>query len=729
MAPNDDEGHDASSHSRGVALLSRRQILQGMNATALGMGMVGSAPAARSAVATADGGQSGAAARLGPRKVRHIENVWITMSDGTRLAARVWLPEDADQKPVPAIMEYIPYRKRDSMRLRDESTHAYLASFGYACIRPDIRGSGDSEGPVQDEYVKQEQDDAMEIIAWLTAQPWCTGKVGMFGISWGGFSALQVAARRPPGLAAIITHCSTDDRYTDDAHYVGGCINESMSGSWGSDYLARSPRPPDPAIVGPRWREIWRERLESLEFFAGTWLEHQHRDAYWKQGSINEDYSRIQCPVYVVGGWADPYVCTLGRMLANLSVPRKGLCGPWAHQYPHEVTGPGPAIDWLTEALRWWDHWLKGIDTGLMREPMYRAWMQHETAFQGTKNVPGRWVAEEAWPSPRIRPLRMHLTPGGLQPQAASPTSLKLSPVQTVGATARWYSRVPAQFPGDQRVDDARSLVFDSAPLDRPFEILGVGVVEVDVSVDKPVASLFARLCEVTPDNVSRRITWGVLNLCHRESHESPTPLEPGKRYRIRLPLRDIAHAFKAGSRVRIALATSHWPTVWPSPEPVTLTVHLRSSTLELPVRPPRPQDEKLAPFGPGFIPETHGATDLVPGGDLEMTHEWDVATRTLTVRSEFPYRRSRLNETGTELYSSWRESFSIREDDPTSASIEFHRMYGMYRPDWDHRIEAVLKLTMTRDTFFLDGDLRTFESGKPFWSRRWQRPIPRRLV
>lgn len=217
--------------------------------------------------------------------VHNIETIWIPMSDGTRLAARLWLPEGSHEKPVPAILEYIPYRRRDGSRDWDQLTHPWIAAQGYACLRLDIRGSGDSEGIIFDEYLKQEQDDAIEAIEWIAAQPWCSGKVGMMGISWGGFNSLQVAARRPPALKAIITVCSTDDRYADDIHYMGGCLlNGNLD--WGATFFTYMGRAPDPDIVGERWREMWLERLEQLQPFYTTWMEHQHRDEYWSHGSV-----------------------------------------------------------------------------------------------------------------------------------------------------------------------------------------------------------------------------------------------------------------------------------------------------------------------------------------------------------------------------------------------------------------------------------------------------------
>ena len=219
-----------------------------------------------------------------PRAVREIENLWIPLSDGTRLAARLWLPEDAERAPVPALLEYLPYRKRDGTAERDALTHPYLAGHGYAAVRVDIRGSGESDGLLSDEYSLQEQDDALEVIAWLAAQPWCSGTVGMFGISWGGFNALQVAARRPPALKAIVTLCSTDDRYRDEVHYMGGAKLDAGFG-WAGFFFADMCHPPDPALVGERWRAMWLTRLQNLPLLLERWLTHQHRDAYWRHGS------------------------------------------------------------------------------------------------------------------------------------------------------------------------------------------------------------------------------------------------------------------------------------------------------------------------------------------------------------------------------------------------------------------------------------------------------------
>src|SRR5690606_1029269 len=331
-----------------------------------------------------------------PFEVTEIENQWIPMSDGTRLAARIWMPKNAEREPVPAIVEYLPYRKRDFTAYRDSINHPYFAGHGYACIRVDLRGSGESDGVLTDEYLHTEWRDGLEVLRWIARQPWCTGDIGMMGVSWGGFNALQIAALAPPELKAVITLCSTDDRFADDVHHMGGCLlSENLS--WASVMFSHNALPPDAALVGARWRTMWRNRLESNRAWLETWLRHQYRDAYWKHGSICEDYSAIECPVLAVSGWTDGYSNAVFRLMAGLECPRKGLIGPWGHTYPH-MGVPGPTIGFLQEALRWWDQWLKERDTGVMDEPMLRVWMQ-DSVPPTTSYVerPGRWVAEDGW--------------------------------------------------------------------------------------------------------------------------------------------------------------------------------------------------------------------------------------------------------------------------------------------------------------------------------------------
>ena len=324
-----------------------------------------------------------------------VENEWIPMQDGIRLAARFWIPEGATAKPVPVVFEYLPYRLWDDLRWRDDATAANLAPYGIAFVRVDVRGTGNSEGVMVDEYDGPELSDGVQVIAWLAKRPWSNGSVGMRGISWAGINSLQIAAMAPPALKAIMPMGCCDNRYTDDAHYLGGAYGEQNLG-WGTSFKGVMAGPPDPGVIGANWEQIWTERLRSTPAIIKQWSEHQRYDAYWKRGSISVNYADIKCAVYVVDGWGDPYSNIIGRLLANLKVPRKGLIGPWGHIYPNLANPIG--LQWQYEEVRWWQQWLMGQDTGIMKEPMLRVYSMYKAdseAFprrcpeNGSPKVPG----------------------------------------------------------------------------------------------------------------------------------------------------------------------------------------------------------------------------------------------------------------------------------------------------------------------------------------------------
>ncbi len=665
-----------------------------------------------------------------PHPVKLIKNTWIRLADGVRLAARIWLPEGAEQMPVPAILEYLPYRKNDGTAIRDRVIHEYFAGHGYASVRVDMRGSGDSDGLLFDEYLPQEQQDALEIIAWIARQPWCTGNVGMMGISWGGFNSLQVAAHRPPALKAIITVCSTDDRYTDDCHYMGGCVLGSDMLNWASIMFAYNGLPPDPEVVGGRWRETWFNRLENTPPFIESWLSHQQRDDFWKQGSVDENYAAIACPVYAVGGWTDPYTNSVPRLLEKLSVPRKGLIGPWSHSYPH-TAAPHPAIGFLQESLRWWDHWLKGIDSGVMAEPMLRVWMPEGVPPRPFEaEWPGRWVAEANWPPAQLTSEDFFLGDGSLSETPMFAGEETLVGAQINGATAGVWCPYGNKFglPVDQRTDDGLSLCFTSAPLTEPVEILGFPHVDLKLSVDQPSALLAVRLCDVAPDGASRLVSWGLLNLTHRNGHDCPEPLEPGQTYRVDAQLNVVAHRMTPGHRWRVAISPTYWPHAWPSPVPVKLTVCTgRQSKLILPVRTPNQLDESLAPFG-----EPEGAPmleyDSLRPEDGTRTFTYDVTRGYLQMVDRIDDGRNRLSN-GIIYDSVIVNTFSIAEGQPTSASVQCNRQIEISRGNWQTRVETSSVMTSDKDYFYLTNLLDAYEGPVRVFTKSWTRKIRRDMV
>jgi len=669
-----------------------------------------------------------------PVQVQEDENAWIPMPDGVRLAARIWRPRDESLR-VPAIVEYIPYRKRFGTAVRDEIMHRYLAGHGYACVRVDLRGSGESEGVLEDEYLQQELDDGCAVLRWLAEQPWCTGKVGMMGKSWGGFNSLQIAALQPPELHAVVAVCASDDRFADDVHHMGGCLlGDNIS--WASVMFAYNSLPPDPALVGESWKSMWMQRLEGSGLWLGKWLRHQRRDDYWRHASISGDYDDVRCPVYAVSGWADGYSNAVFRMMEKLSVPRKGLIGPWSHKYPHEGI-PGPAIGFLQELLCWWDHWLKGEENGIMDEPMLRVWMQDSvppTTYYAER--PGRWVAEEEWPSPRIEEHACGLSRNRLmKPQDVSSSFRRTvqSPL-TLGLFAgKWCSYAAGpDLAHDQREEDGGALVFQGEPLEEAIEIMGAPVVELEVEVDQPVAMIAARLSDVAPDDKATRVTFGLQNLTHRDSSECPTPLEPGKRYRVRVEMNGIAHRFPAEHRLRLSLSTSYWPLAWPPPRPVRLRVYTGESRFLLPQRPPREADEELRPFGRAEGASRPSVTHVEASHDNWLVHRDLAADKSMleVVNDRGTYRLDAIDllvqASSVEQYSSVADDFSSPR-----AEVVWERSLG--RDDWQIRTVTRTVLTCTPTEFRLHANIdayELFEEGeRRVFCRDWDQVIPRDLV
>ncbi|MGH3906332.1 MAG: CocE/NonD family hydrolase [Pseudonocardiaceae bacterium] len=667
-----------------------------------------------------------------PHAVREEEHVWIPVRDGIRLAARIWRPAYSDLEPVPAILEIIPYRQRDLTARRDSIHHPYLAGHGYACVRVDLRGSGESEGVLTDEYLEEELADAEDVLTWLGKQTWCTGRCGMMGISWGGFNALQVAARRPPGLDAIVTASSTDDRYADDVHYMGGCLL-SDNLSWASTMFAYNSCPPEPAVVGDRWRDMWQARLARSGLWLEEWLVHQRRDDYWRHGSICEDYSAVRCPVLAVSGWADGYSNSVFRLLEHLEVPRKGLIGPWSHKYPH-LGEPGPAIGFLQELVRWWDHWLKDVDNDVMNDPMLRIWMQETVPpFTAYEERPGRWVGEPSWPSPHIHPSvhaleRNRIARPG---ETVEPEELTIQSPLSVGQYAgKWCSyNAPPDLPYDQREEDGGSLVFDTDPFTERCEILGAPLVELDLAATQPVATVAVRLSDVAPDGRATRISYGLLNLTHRDSHAEPAALVPGKRYQVGVWLNGMAQALPAGHRLRVAISTSYWPLAWPPPEPVRLSVFTDSSRLVLPVRPTRESDDvSLRPFDEPEGAEPIPVTQLQPGEE-----RWTVSRDLVRYESALEVVKDlgvvRLDDIDLEVTRRAYERYSWVGDDFGSVCGETEWRIGFKRGDWEASTVTRTVLTSTVTDFVLRAELDAYEGDQRVASYNWDRTVPRDLV
>lgn len=660
-----------------------------------------------------------------PRSFQVIEDAWIPLRDGTRLAARIWMPDNAEADPVPAILEFLPYRRRDGTAPRDESTYPVFAQAGYAGVRVDMRGSGDSDGDIEDEYSPQELADAVEVIAWLAAQDWCNGSVGMMGISWGGFNSLQVAALRPPALKAVISLSSTVDRYNDDIHYKNGCLL-SANFYWASNMLSYSSRPPDPAIVGEGWRDLWLKRLESIDFPLTTWLAHQRRDDYWRHGSICEDYAAVEAAVLIIAGWGDGYRNAPPTAAANLSSPVKAINGPWIHKYPH-FAWPKPRLDFHTEAIRWWDRWLKGIENAAEDLPAYRAYMT-EGVRPSTwrESDPGRWVAVDSWPSSDVAGRSFHLSADGkLSDEAGAEGTLTLSSPQDCGtASGEYFTLAPgADLPGDQRVDDGLSLLFETEALSEPLEILGRPRLSLKVATDAPLGNLIVRLVDVHPDGLAQRVSLGALNLAHRNGNAEPTAMTPGQFEEVEIALDESGHLFRAGHRVRVAISTAYWPLILPPPAHVTAQIVAGpQSRFTLPILQVAKRADMPEPADPDPLPKykTHEP------GETRRWVEQDLSAGVTRYRILDDTGANEHPDHGMVAREIRRESWSIKPDDPLSVTGETHMTATRSRGDWSTRTEARTRMTADGDDFHLDASLEIYEGETLLFERQWSDKIPR---
>ncbi len=671
-----------------------------------------------------------------PHRVVETPDMGIVLSDGCRLSARVWMPEDAETNPVPAVLEYIPYRKRDGTLPRDELMHPYVAGHGYATVRVDMRGNGDSQGLMADEYTIQELADACEVIEWLAAQPWCSGTVGMMGKSWGGFNCLQTAFLQPPALKAVISVCSTSDRFADDIHYKGGCLLGENFG-WGAVMLAYSSRPPDPMLRND-WRGEWLQRLEAEPWLAPRWADLQERSDYWKHGSICEDWSRMQVPVLIWGGWADNYMNTVSAIVTN--VPgAKGIVGPWVHQYPHTAV-PGPQVGFLQEAVRWWDRWLKGIPNGAEEDPAYRAYMLHSAPPDASaKWRDGHWVAERQWPAPSVSRQILRLgsaaaAPGGFTPPGppveylgqieAGDLGRVIATPQHLGMQAGEFfpMGLNAEMPGDQREEDALSVCFDGDVLEAGLDLLGAARLTFRLSSDTPLGFVVARLCDVAPDGSSVRIAHGMRNLCHRDSMEEPSRLVPGQVVEFAFDLDQMAYRLAPGHRLRLALSNSYWPFVWPSPEAGRLT--LQSGSLDLPVR-QGPEEGWEPPPAEHARPWNHRV--LRKGGATRRIERDLLSGKHVLVCEDDGGEVENLDH-GLCTHESLTERWEIGEDPASARAVHVWEQH-LWRGSWKVRTRAEAEMTGDATHLHMKAKVTAWEGDAVVFEKHHDEKVERRFV
>jgi uncharacterized protein len=660
-----------------------------------------------------------------------VQEARIPVRDGTELAVTLYLPPQPGGGPVPALLEYLPYRKDDAMLARDYELYAYLATHGYAGARVDIRGTGGSGGDLPEgEYTETEQRDAEDVIAWLAAQPWCTGAVGMWGISWGGFNAIQVALRRPPALKAIIAVDASDDLFHDDVHYIDGLLHLDEYALM-IDQLNALPPAPDYPLD-----EATLARRFDSEPWLLTWLARQQDGPYWRRASLRPDYGRLTVPAFLIGGWYDGYRDSVPRMLAAAPAPVKIMIGPWNHTFPHDAV-PGPAVEWRADAVRWWDHWLKGAGNGIMAEPpvtvYVRDWYPPDPDLA---EIPGRWRTETAFPPERTVYRAWYCGPErNLSADPPRRDSAALRYVASAGVEAgHWWGELTV----DQRGADAFSLVFDSPPLAEEVEILGFPLVELHGSADAEPLHWFGRLCDVAPDGTVTLVTGGgragrpdPLRDGGSLSGSTVPPPRPaagagaaeGAGSALPLELHVTSWVFPRGHRIRLALSNAMWPMIWPTPRQATATVRLGpdGTRLVLPVVPPagRPAPVFAEPGPAEHAPGVRTRGEMLP---VRWTLQRDDTGTTAiwwrgSTGSEFPWGRVTDEE---------YLRYSVHDAQPAGAAA-----HGEARTE----IQAGGRLLIFTSVLDLGGDEGSLRysyrrelrcDGTLIRERSWQRRYPR---
>ncbi len=680
-------------------------------------------------------------------QVQTHHNVPLPTRDGLHLSANLWMPVPREPgEKFPAILEMIPYRKDDWRYQADHQRMTYLTQRGYVGCRLDIRGTGSSPGLALDEYTETETQDGYAAVEWLASQPWCNGNVGMWGISYGGFTAIQVAMLQPPHLKAIVPMYATDDRYTDDVHYKGGCLTCSEFAQYSVSQVAMNALPPKPEYVRGDWAAMWKERLEHTPPWLIEWVRQQTDGPYWRRGSLAPDYGRIKCALFHIGGWADGYTNAALRMQEKcVNSPRKALIGNWVHSLPDSAY-PGPNIDWLHEMVRFFDHWLKGVENGVMAEPPLTYFRREYTPPEAfPRQLNGEWVSEASFPIERARIQTLYLSDGDLAFDVSRLTSADHYPHRpTLGTRAGlcWGAGVaPNGLARDLRPDESLSLSYTSEPLDASLDILGFPEAVLFLSSSAPVAHVVVRLTDVAPDGTSALVTAGILNLTHRDGHAEPKPLVPGEVYEVRVPLKAAGYRFLPGHRLRLSVLGAYWPAIWPSPYKADNYLHRGPATpsrLILPVIPPISPSPHLpippgtvsVPLLPTFKTSPPELIEVGSGSDEESICEIveDVMRGTVAVRA-YGGDTSVLPDGQTSLFTSERLEMTASQDDPARVRLYNEVIYRLQEHGYETEIHTTGTIRSTETDFHVDVELSVMLNGNPFFQKTWLESIPRQLL
>jgi predicted acyl esterase len=637
-----------------------------------------------------------------------IEHVWIPMKDKVRLAADLYLPEGAKPgEKFPALFQYHPYRKDDGGILAECAMNIYFAQRGYVASCVDIRGTGQSEGHVPNrEYSERELADGEQVIAWLASQGWSSGAVGMFGKSWAGFSAIQMAMRHPPALKAIIAIDATEDLYGEDVHYIHGMTH--MDGYMVSidTHIAESPSPGYPID-----EKTLEERFDNPPWSL-MYLRQRRDGPFW--GNQQRRVDQIQIPVFLIDGFLDGYRDSVPRFLEQMKAPVKAICGPWEHHYPHDAN-PGPEFEWREIAMQWWDQWLKAKETGVMMEPRLDVYMRHwyppDPYLKGLRDIPGEWRSERSWPPENLKVLTFYPQAahslGGTPPGDAVH---QLKYVPSAGVEVSGFSLWEGDLTPDQRPADAFSLVYDTEPLTEKVAVLGLPEAFLRASASALLADWYVRVSDVAPDGRATLVGQGGISGALQDSLTAPQDLEPGKIYSLRVPMRFTSWVFEPGHQIRMAVSNATWPMIWPTPYSMTTALHLGSETRLLlptvPLKSPLPS--------PHFSPVSDADRPPHPIRQQVKENAW------VLHRAEFG-KPTRLDIGGNPDFF-----HEVDDDHPELASYSANPSFEVQLPGRKLIWRGHLNIRSDTANFYYSYRRELLENGKLIRERKWEEVIPR---
>ena len=602
---------------------------------AIALLIAGSRPAA---------GQTGRYRNLSPPgfKVTTDYEARVPMRDGVHLAANIVRPAVPGRYPV--VISYIPYGK---------DPNPYFAERGYVAVFAEQRGTGTSEGRMNDYFDAQSFRDGYDLVEWAAGQPWSNGKVGLEGISFGAINSTRVAALRPPHLKAIAVNSSYANFYGD--HWYPGGVRTNHPYVWhgANNLLATMLRGPiyDDGKGGKVVDlDVWKRHQADngwRQFFQPQW-DHPNYDAYWEEKDLRSKYPDFAVPTLQFANYFDharnhdeAYQNFL--ILKAKKVPQKLVAGPWTHG----GFGPAHVVDFNQVMLAWFDTFLKGVETGITQEPPVTIFVMREN----------RWRDEEDWPIARRVPTALYLTGAGglarLAPTGELLASRRFTYRPWVGSGAgpygTWFNPAYTDFlvQPDQRVDEAESLTFTGDSLPEDVEVTGMPEINFSATSSATNTDFTIKVSDVLPSGKSEMVTRGWINSSYRESNVNPrmpedwkvvTPsaIIPGKVYHYRVTLQNISYLFKTGHRIRVTIASSDWPSNWPNPKPAENEVRFDRpdgdlAWLMLPVIPKRstPLPEPRLPL----LPDPP-AREVAPGSASRIWIENDLSAKTVTYRS-----------------------------------------------------------------------------------------------